>query len=119
MSGLNGVYAYHPLLKVFQSPDGDSLCPDMWTWSGPPATITMFQSPDGDSLCPDNFWSMSRRKLGITFQSPDGDSLCPDDGLESAGRRPRLCFSPLTGILYVRTHGGYHYIEVVVPVSVP
>ena len=37
-----------------------------------------FQSPDGDSLCPDVVVVVLSAMVAHAFQSPDGDSLCPD-----------------------------------------
>ena len=37
------------------------------------------------------------------FQSPDGDSLCPDSLAVTSWIESYRSFSPLTGILYVRT----------------
>ena len=63
-----------------------------------------FQSPDGDSLCPDLEF-LAYHKYGYwKFQSPDGDSLCPDTLPNQFPLGPSYSgFSPLTGILYVRT----------------
>ena len=42
-----------------------------------------FQSPDGDSLCPDYKAERVSTWTGDLFQSPDGDSLCPDTSVQS------------------------------------
>ena len=63
---------------VFQSPDGDSLCPDLLTLGKMQQVGDAFQSPDGDSLCPDQIYTVLVNVGETTFQSPDGDSLCPD-----------------------------------------
>ena len=48
------------------------------------------------------------------FQSPDGDSLCPDEAdLGGSGRQVSGRFSPLTGILYVRTYRTFRWYQCV------
>ena len=64
---------------------------------------TKFQSPDGDSLCPDKEMEEMKTLMIELFQSPDGDSLCPDFPFRLWDRNHGSRFSPLTGILYVRT----------------
>ena len=46
----------------------------------PSGTPLRFQSPDGDSLCPDTVIELVKSQQ-YQFQSPDGDSLCPDQEL--------------------------------------
>ena len=65
--------------------------------------ISLFQSPDGDSLCPDSIIKINGPASLPVFQSPDGDSLCPDGKHVTKRYRRAVGFSPLTGILYVRT----------------
>ena len=56
-----------------------------------------FQSPDGDSLCPDMADSGELSGGSIMFQSPDGDSLCPDSKMHHihGGARKWLKFALL------------------------
>ena len=81
--------------------------------------VLKFQSPDGDSLCPDKEGWQFGNAFAKGFQSPDGDSLCPDFEVVVPLGPPPPCFSPLTGILYVRTLTlsclGDHGLNVSVP----
>ena len=53
MSGHRYELEVEELHEVFQSPDGDSLCPDQNARIILHTGESVFQSPDGDSLCPD------------------------------------------------------------------
>ena len=128
----------------FQSPDGDSLCPDYWEievvvplgsrfspltgilyvrTTGSDVRISTddgkFQSPDGDSLCPDYEYNNGMESAGRRFQSPDGDSLCPDRLMRETSQLKTGSFSPLTGILYVRTSWACLVLGPLAIVSVP
>ena len=103
MSGQMALSPKSIALDLFQSPDGDSLCPDCWCKPNRSCGIHKFQSPDGDSLCPDEVASKAVMVMKSVFQSPDGDSLCPDHSPGMHGGYWAIGFSPLTGILYVRT----------------
>ena len=61
----------------FQSPDGDSLCPDVGAVGAVGPSVPRF-SPLTGILYVRTYYNWNNSVMCIVFQSPDGDSLCPD-----------------------------------------
>ena len=88
---------------MFQSPDGDSLCPDDRTHRATATATVCFSPLTGILYVRTRVANQHRIDVDHKFQSPDGDSLCPDVGVHAHTLPWGGGFSPLTGILYVRT----------------